>query len=289
MIVFPQKWFTFIYVKKTVSHSRQLPKILLPQVVRQGWALVTGGSSGLGLAFAHALASQGINVVVAARNEERMKQTAAMLTKEYGVETEILHADLAERAGVEALKKRLADDVRPISILINNAGAGLYASMITTDFSEIRGAAEVMGLAPMEVGGAAAVHMKRRGVGLIITTSSVSALVPMGAYSAIKSLVKVWSDSLSLKLKGTGVLVLTFMPGWVRTEFHERSGVSNESLPEWVWMDADRVVAETLEAAARGKTSVTPSKRFKVISWLAVHAPQDAVKAAVVKLNKGRR
>ncbi|MCI5825193.1 MAG: SDR family NAD(P)-dependent oxidoreductase [Arcanobacterium sp.] len=276
-------------MKNTVPRVRQLPNILLPQVLRQGWALVTGGSSGLGLAFAHALASQGINVVVAARNQERMEHVAALLTETYGVETETLRADLSERAGVEALKARLADDARPISVLINNAGAGLYASMITTDFSEIRTAAEVMGLAPMEVGGAAAEHMLRRGVGLIITTSSVSALVPMGAYSAIKSLVKVWSDSLAVKLRGTGVHVLTFLPGWVRTEFHERSGVSNESLPSWVWMDADRVVAETLEAAAKGKTSVTPSKRFKVISWLAVHAPQEAVKSAVVKLNKGRR
>lgn len=146
-----------------------------------------------------------------------------------------------------------------------------------------------MGLAPMELGGSAADAMLQRGVGLIITTSSVSALVPMGAYSAIKSLVKVWSDSIALKLKNTGVHVLTFLPGWVHTDFHERTGVSNDSLPSWVWMDADRVVAETLDAAAKGKTSVIPSKRFKVISFLAVHAPRKPVNWAIAKLNKGRR
>lgn len=268
---------------------RQLPKIPLPAVLRRGWALVTGGTSGLGLAFAHALAAQGMNLVLVARNEKRLQDTAQMLRDQYGVQCEVLAADLLDRAGMEAIKARLVQDKNPVSVLINNAGGGLYSTMITADYTEIRDAAEVMGLAPMELGGTAAEAMLRRGVGLIITTASVSALVPMGAYSAIKSLVKVWSDSLALKLQGTGVHVLSFLPGWVHTEFHQRKGVSNDSIPGFLWLEADRVVAETLEAAAKGKTSVTPAKRFKMLSFLAVHAPQPLVNRVVTKLNKGRR
>ena len=268
---------------------RQLPKVPLPAAMREGWALITGGTSGLGLAFAHALAAQGMDLVLAARNEERLARTANELSESYGVQCETLRADLLERAGVDTVKARLAASENPVSVLINNAGGGLYSTMITSDYTQIHDAAQVMGLAPMEIGGAAAEAMLGRGVGLIITTSSVSALVPMGAYSAIKSLVKVWSDSIALKLKDTGVHVLSFLPGWVHTEFHERTGVSNDSIPSWLWMDADRVVAETLEAAARHKSSVTPSKRFKVIAFLAKHAPQPWVNWGVVKLNKGRR
>lgn len=269
--------------------DRQLPRKQLPAVIREGWALITGGTSGLGLAFAHALAAQGMNLVLVARSEERLESRAEELCKEYRIHAETLRADISQREGIEAVKERLVQPSNPVSVLINNAGAGLYSSMISRDYSAIREGAQVMGLAPMEIGGCAAEVMLKRGVGLIITTSSVSALVPMGAYSAIKSLVKVWSDSLALKLKGTGVRVLTFLPGWVHTEFHQRTGVSNDSLPSWVWLDTDRVVAETLEAAAKGKMCVIPSKRFKVISWLAVHAPKRIVNAAVVKLNKGRR
>ena len=271
------------------AKDRQLPRKQLPAVIREGWALITGGTSGLGLAFAHALAAQGMNLVLVARNAERLDSTADELCKKYQIHAETLRADISQREGIEVVKARLVQPNNPVSVLINNAGAGLYASMISCDYSAIREGAEVMGLAPMEIGGCAADAMLGRGVGLIITTSSVSALVPMGVYSAIKSLVKVWSDSIALKLKGTGVHVLTFLPGWVRTEFHQRTGVSNDSLPSWVWMDADRVVAETLEAAAKGKMCIVPSKRFKVISWLALHAPQRLVNAAVVQLNKGRR
>lgn len=271
------------------AKDRQLPRKQLPAVIREGWALITGGTSGLGLAFAHALAAQGMNLVLVARNAERLDSTVDELCKKYQIHAETLRADISQREGIEAVKARLVQPSNPVSVLINNAGAGLYASMISRDYSAIREGAEVMGLAPMEIGGCAADAMLGRGVGLIITTSSVSALVPMGVYSAIKSLVKVWSDSIALNLKGTGVHVLTFLPGWVRTEFHQRTGVSNDSLPSWVWMDADRVVAETLEAAAKGKMCIVPSKRFKVISWLALHAPQRLVNAAVVKLNKGRR
>ncbi|MFC5370803.1 SDR family NAD(P)-dependent oxidoreductase [Arcanobacterium bovis] len=254
-----------------------------------GRALVTGGTSGMGLAFAKALASKGVDLVLVARDVERLERTAQELTERFGIGVQTLVADLANAQGVANVKERLIADADPVNILINNAGSGLYSKLASTDYSDILRGAQVMGLAPMELGGAAAAVMRERGSGLILTTVSVSALVPMGAYSAIKALVKTWSDSLSVELQGSGVQVVTFMPGWVHTEFHQRTGVSNKSLPNWVWMEADAVVAEALDAAVAGKTTATPSKRFKVISFLAKHAPQAAVRKAVKKLNKGRR
>nr|WP_275587047.1 SDR family NAD(P)-dependent oxidoreductase [Arcanobacterium pluranimalium] len=254
-----------------------------------GRALITGGTSGMGLAFAKALASKGVDIVLVARDAARLENTAQELAQSFGVKTQTIVADLAQAEGVARVKERLMSEVDPVNILINNAGSGLYSKLASTDYSDILRGAQVMGLAPMEIGGAAAATMKERGSGLILTTVSVSALVPMGAYSAIKALVKTWSDSLAVELQGSGVRVVTFMPGWVHTEFHQRTGVSNKSLPNWVWMEADAVVEEALQAAVAGKTTATPSKRFKVISFLAKHAPQAAVRKAVKKLNKGRR
>ncbi len=256
-----------------------------------GTALITGGSSGLGLTFAKSLADKGVNLVLVARNEQRLKQVCQELQTRYGVQCEYIVANLLDRLEVEKVKERivLTDTNNPITILVNNAGAGCYSRLATTDFAPIASAAQLMALTPMELGGAAAASMLERGSGLIITTASVQALVPMGAYAAIKSMIKVWSDSLAVELQGTGVQALTLLPGWVRTEFHARTGVSNSSIPNWVWLDPELVVAQTLRAIMKGKTQVIPSKKFQIISFLAKHAPAALVGKVARKLNKGRR
>ncbi|MFP7695855.1 SDR family NAD(P)-dependent oxidoreductase [Trueperella sp. LYQ143] len=253
-----------------------------------GRALITGGSSGLGLAFAYSLASRGIDLVLVARDPQRLSQAAQQM-RIHGVDVETLAADLTCAADLAQVKERLLNEESPVTIFVNNAGAGLYASMITRDATQLRQGAELMGLAPMELGGAAAAAMADRHEGVIINTASVAALAPMGAYSAIKEFIRTWSDSLAIAAAPLGVQVVTFLPGWVRTQFHARTGVSNSSIPNWVWLDADRVVADCLRDVERGKTRSVPSKRFKAIAFVAKHAPASLVKRAVVTLNKGRR
>lgn len=259
-----------------------------PSSVLRGRALITGGSSGLGLTFARQLAERGLDLVLVARNAERLDEAAEAL-RNAGVEVETLVADLADDAGVAAVSQRLGSASSPVSVFVNNAGAGLYAKMTTADPTELLAGAQLMALVPMVLGGAAAAAMKERGEGVLINTSSMSGAAPMGAYSAIKAFVRVWSDSLAIEAAAFGVQVVTFIPGWVRTQFHARTGVSTSSIPDFLWLDADRVVAECLADVEKGKTSSTPSKRFKLIGFLAKHAPAPVVAAAVKKLNKGRR
>ncbi|MEW6888130.1 SDR family NAD(P)-dependent oxidoreductase [Trueperella pyogenes] len=254
----------------------------------RGRALITGGSSGLGMTFARQLADRGMDLVLVARDRERLDKAAAEL-RDRGASVEVISADLGDDADVQAISERLGSAESPIDVFVNNAGSGLYAKMATSDASELLAGAQLMGIAPMVLGGAAAAAMKERGAGVIINTSSMSGAVPMGAYSAIKAFARVWSDSLAIEVAPFGVQVVTFIPGWVRTEFHARTGVSTSSIPNFLWLDADRVVAECLADVDKGKTSSTPSKRFKLIGFLAKHAPAAGVKAAVKKLNKGRR
>lgn len=253
-----------------------------------GRALITGATSGLGATFATALAKRGLDLVLVARNAERLAQRQAELSA-HGVSVEVLSADLSTADGVATVKARLLDDTSPINVFVNNAGAGMYSPMATDDATELRQGAELMAMVPMELGGAAAYAMKQRRRGVIITTASVAGLVPMGAYSAVKSFVKVWSESLAGEVGPFGVQVVAFIPGWVRTEFHQRSGVSTSSIPDFLWLDAERVVDEALADVDAGKTISIPSKRFKTVAFLAQHAPKPLVGKVTKKLNKGRR
>lgn len=255
----------------------------------QGCALITGGTSGMGLEFATQLAMRGLDIVLVARDEARLASVAKDLTDNYGVSVETLAADLIQRDGLEKVKSRLLDQTSPISVLINNAGAGCYDRLTSTDYSGIRRSAELMALAPMELGGAAAVAMKKRGSGLILTTVSFAALLPMGAYSAIKVMLKYWSDSLYTELAGTGVHVVTFLPSWVHTEFHARTGVSNSSIPKIFWMEPQEVVSEALAAAETGKMTVIPGLKMRIAAFFVKHLPAGVLRMIGRKLNKGRR
>ncbi|WP_353067455.1 SDR family NAD(P)-dependent oxidoreductase [Arcanobacterium hippocoleae] len=255
----------------------------------KGRALITGGTSGIGFKFAQQLAQRGLDLVLVARDENRLSQTAAKIKAKYQVDVEVLPADLLQNTGLTRVKERLLASQKPITVFINNAGAGCYDRLTSKDYAGIRKSAELMALAPMELGGAAAVAMKERGYGLIISTISVAALVPMGAYSAIKAMLKFWSDSLYTELLGTGVHVVSFLPSWVRTEFHARTGVSNSSLPDWIWMNPQEVVAEAIAAAQAGKPTAIPGRKIRVLAFFAKHLPACVLRKVGQKLNKGRR
>ena len=239
---------------------------------------MTGGTSGIGLAFARALAARGCDIALVARNEARLESVAAELSSR-GVDVVALPADLSQAEGVAKVCSYI--DEEQVEILVNNAGKGLHHPLATTDTAPLREAIDLMATAVVEVGAVAAAAMKARGHGVVVNTASVSGLVPMGLYSAIKALVKTWSQALALEMRPHGVQVVTFMPGWVRTEHHARAGIATSNLP-------DAVVEETLRAVDAGKTYVTPSLKFKVASALARYAPQRAVGAVTQKIVRRR-
>jgi short-subunit dehydrogenase len=251
-------------------------------------ALITGGTSGIGAAFARALAARGDDLVLVARNADRLSDMATGLKERYAVSVETIAADLGVRSDVLTIAERLTSTKRPIDMLINNAGFGIGAKLTDADTAPHERGIDVMITAVLLLCAAAGRTMRERGAGTIINVSSTAGYVAMGSYSAIKTWVTAYTESLANELHGTGVKVTALCPGWVRTEFHERANINISSIPSALWLDADRLVADALEDAADGKVISIPSKRYKVLMTICEHLPHRALRAVSRNLTSGR-
>jgi len=242
-------------------------------------ALITGASAGLGLEFAWQLATAKHDVVLVARSEERLNRLAAQLEAAAGIRAEVLVADLSDRADVERVADRLRATERPVGLLVNNAGLGLNQRFVPGSLADEETALALMVTAVMVLSHAAAGAMVSRGRGAILNVASVAALLTSGTYSAHKAWVRVFTESLAVELRGTGVTATSLNPGFVHTEFHERGEIDMTAYPEIAWLNAEDVVATGLADVRRGAVLSTPSLRYRALSAAARLAPRSAIRA----------
>lgn len=241
-------------------------------------ALITGGTSGIGSAFAEALARRGFSLVLVARGAERLESTASRLSAEYAVEVETLEADLGDADDVARVAERIEDPRAPIDMLVNNAGFSVKRTYQAEGLDLHHRGIDVMAKAVLDLSSAAARAMTARGEGWILNVSSTSGEVTMGPYSALKAWCTTYTESLAVELEGTGVRVMALLPGWVRTEFHARAGISGSSIPDFLWLQADDLVEEALKDLARGRVVSIPTLRYKAIMLGAKLAPRAVVR-----------
>lgn len=237
-------------------------------------ALITGATAGLGRGYAEAYASRGHALVLVARDEGRLASVAADLNDRYDVKVEILPADLAVRAGVDAVAHRLADPTRPVSALVNNAGFGLRQSFLTASVEDEQRMLDVMVTAVMRLSHAVLPGMVERNVGTIINVSSMAGWFPGGTYSSAKAWVTSFSESLSVGLRGTGVQVIAVCPGFIRTEFHERAGMDMSRTPNWMWLEVPTVVDQTFRDLGRGRPVSVAGYRYRLFARMLQHGPR---------------
>lgn len=236
-------------------------------------ALVTGGTSGIGYAFCRHLASQGHDLVVVARNIERLNQVRDELSERFSHRVEILQADLNDRADLDAVIDRLTDPDRPVDVVVNDAGFGLNQSLLDPDIDLQARAMNVMCFAVLALSGAAGRVMRQRGHGIIINVSSVSAWIIKGNYSAIKRWVLTYTQALAAELEGTGVQATAVCPSWVKTDLHRRAGVKRPKLPSWAWVSPEQVASCALEAAERGRVVAIPTLKWRIAAAFLNYAP----------------
>ena len=238
-------------------------------------ALVTGPTAGIGRSFATALAGRGYDLVLVARDEVRLEETAEDLRAAYGVGVEVLPADLTDRVALARVEARLADPERPVDLLVNNAGFGLKQRFLDNDVDAETAMLDVLVTAVLRLSHAALGPMAERGHGGIINVSSVAAFLPRGTYSAAKSWVNSFSEWAAQEYRPRGVTVTCLCPGFTKTEFHERMSVKRGTGP--LWLDADALVATALADFDRGRVFSIPSPQYKAIVALARLVPNRAL------------
>lgn len=253
-------------------------------------ALITGGTSGIGHAFAVEFASRGTDLVLVARDADRLEKVAAELRETHGVEVETISADLAVRDDAMRVANRIEDPARPIDWLINNAGFGLHSTVLDRSEIDIQARAfDVMCLAVLILGGAAGRAMRARGSGRIVNVASTSAAIYTGNYSAVKAWARTYSTALQLELRGTGVTVTGLLPGWVRTEFHDRAGINASKLPGFVWIEADKLVRSCLADAEKGRIESIPDLKWKIAMFIGDHGPRGLARLVSRMLTASRK
>ncbi len=256
---------------------------------RRPVALVTGASAGLGCEFAHQLAARGHDLVLVARDERRLRAVAGELASAYGVESEVLPADLSDRARTQVVCDRLADPDRPVDVLVNNAGFGLRRRFLDDDVTPEEEALDVMVRAVLLTSHAAGRAMRERGHGVIVNVSSVASFLATGSYSAEKSFVTVLSESLAGELRPHGVTVTALCPGFIRTEFHERADLAADRLPSWAFLTAPDVVRACLADVARGRVVSVPSRRYRLAVAALRLLPRSVARSDLVRGRHRRR
>jgi len=240
-------------------------------------ALVTGATAGIGRAFVHRLARDRYDLVLVSRDDARLEGLAGELRTAYGVEVEVLPADLVDDEGCAAVEARLADRDRPVDVLVNNAGFGVSARFGSGEVADEERMLRVLVRAVLRLTHAAVPAMRERRHGVVINVSSVAGFIPQGTYSASKAWVTSFSQGLAGDLAGTGVRVLALCPGFTHTEFHERAGLNVGRIPRSLWLQADDVVADAFRALHRGQVLCVPGRQYKVIIALARLAPAGLV------------
>jgi uncharacterized protein len=236
-------------------------------------ALVTGATAGIGKAFAQRLAGDGYALVLVARDGPRLAALAAELRARNGVDVETMAADLADRQQLQRVADRLGEDGRPVDMLVSNAGFAVAGPFLEAPVADEERMLDVLTRAVLVLARAAAPGMIARGRGTIVTVSSVAGFFPGGAYAAAKSWATAFTVALAAELAGTGVTATALCPGFVRTEFHRRAHMDVSRLPAWAWLSAERVVADGLADARRGRSVSVPSGRYKMAVFVARHLP----------------
>jgi short-subunit dehydrogenase len=251
------------------------------------WALVTGATAGIGESFSRLLAAKNYNLVLVARDLPRLNERAAALEAKFGIKTHVIQADLATDEGCLRIENYILQN--QIDVLINNAGFGINKAFTMSTLEVEQQLLDVLVRTPMRLMHVALPLMKARNNGIVINVSSVAGYIAGGTYSASKSYLTVLSESLNTELSATNVKVSALCPGFTRTEFHQRGKMSMKGLPNFLWLNPDRLVEQSWRDALKGEAVSVPGWQYKLLVLIVQTVPRFIVRKVGMNMRAKQR
>lgn len=254
-------------------------------------ALITGASSGIGEAFAVALAQQGLDLVLVARSEARLTSLARQIAEVHARRVEVITADLTRTEAAAHVHTATRALGMPVDLLVNNAGFGTVGAFHKLDAARERNEILLNTAAVVDLTHAFLPDMLANRRGGIINVASMAAFQPlpfMSVYAATKAFVLAFTEGLRGELRGKGVQVLCVCPGPVDTPFFEATGTPNlrKTVPQATMMTAEAVVTASLKAFAAGRGVVVPGVGNKLISVGSRLMPREMLTAMTARYMK---
>jgi short-subunit dehydrogenase len=227
----------------------------------KGTALITGASGGIGAVYADRLAHRGYDLVLVARDGDRLSALAKRLAAATGRSVETIAADLTDKAAIGKVEAVLRNDAR-LTMLVNNAGFGATAPLLQADMARMEEMIAINVGALTRLTYAAAPGFVARTNGTIINIASMVAIAPEvlnGVYGGSKAFVLAFSQSLHHELSAKGVRVQAVLPGATETEFWDIAGTKVAQLPSGIVMSAEHMVDAALAGLDQGELVTIPS------------------------------
>jgi short-subunit dehydrogenase len=243
-------------------------------------ALITGASSGIGYQLAVVFARNGHDLVLVARNLEKLRQLADHLRRKFGTAAKLISKDLSVKTSAQEIFDELRQESMSISILVNNAGMDVYGSFHETDMTKELQMIQVNLVSLTQLTKLCLPDMRKQGYGRILNLGSTGSFIPSplnAVYSATKAYVLSFSEAIGEELQGTGITVTVLCPGATKTEFQKRANMENVRLLKFGVMDAADVAEFGYRAMMAGKTVAVPGLFNKAQVLLVRLLPRSAM------------
>ncbi len=256
----------------------------------KGTALITGASSGIGAVYADRLARQGYDLILVARNVDRLRAAATRLTTQTGRSVEIVGADLTDPADLAEVETLLRTD-SSITLLVNNAGVGATKPLLASDVEKMHEMIDLNVTALTRLTYAATPGFVARGTGTIVNIASIVAIAPEilnGVYGGTKAFVLALSQSLHHELADKGIRIQAVLPGATATEFWDVAGMPVAHLPQDMVMTTEDMVDAALAGLAQGELVTIPALPEQK-DWAAYEAARQTLMPNLSKTRPAAR
>ena len=249
--------------------------------IMENYSLVTGASSGIGLEICKYLASKKYNLILTARNEQKLKDLSSELSNNFKIKCDYISCDLSMIESPKEIYDYCKSKKYNVNVLVNNAGFALPNSFEKTPMEDEERFLRVLSTSVISLTKIFINDMILNKEGKIMIVSSVAAYAPPSKiqvlYGPVKTFMNRFSEALNLSYNNIGITCTALCPGYTVTNFHTASGVQDEMdrVPKFLKKSAKRIAIEGVDGMLKGKKIVVPTKTWKVIVFLLKIVPKS--------------